>query len=63
MRSDSNIRSKATDEVATRVASDEIAAFRRSAETGANRVNVDTSGGEVVLAGARRSWAQRRAPD
>ncbi len=63
MRSDSNIRSKATDAVAARVASDEIAAFRRSAETGANRVNVDASGGNVVLTGALRSWAQRRVSD
>jgi hypothetical protein len=63
MRSYSNIRSNVTDEVAARVASDEIAAFRRSAETAVNRVNVDASGGEVFLAGARRSWAQRRAPD
>jgi hypothetical protein len=63
MRSYSNIRSNVTDEVAARVASDEIAAFRRSAETAVNRVNVDASGGEVFLAGARRSWAQRRSPD
>jgi hypothetical protein len=63
MRSDSNIEPHATDEVTGRTASDEIAAFRHSAEIGANRIMVDASGSNVVLTGALRSWAQRQAPD
>ena len=63
MRSDSNIEPKMTDAVAARPQSSEIAAFRRSAEMAANRIMVDASGGEIVLASALRSWAQRRAPD
>jgi osmotically-inducible protein OsmY len=35
-------------------------AFRRSAEVDANRVTVEASGGEVVLKGAVRSWAERQ---
>jgi osmotically-inducible protein OsmY len=34
-------------------------AFRRSALIDANRVTVETSGGEVVLRGNVRSWAER----
>jgi osmotically-inducible protein OsmY len=34
-------------------------AFRRSALVDANRVTVETHGGEVVLKGAVRSWAER----
>jgi hypothetical protein len=63
MRSDGNIRSNVTDEVAARGTSDGVPAFRHSAEIGANRVMLGASGGEVVLTGALRSWAQRRAPD
>jgi osmotically-inducible protein OsmY len=35
-------------------------AFRRSAEIDANRVTVEAHGGEVVLRGTVRSWAERR---
>lgn len=63
MRSDGNIKSNATGEIAAQIASDEVAAFRRSAEIGANRINADGSDRDVVLTGARRSWAQRRAAD
>jgi osmotically-inducible protein OsmY len=35
-------------------------AFRRSAEVDASRVTVEATGGEVVLRGAVRSWAERR---
>jgi osmotically-inducible protein OsmY len=35
-------------------------AFRRSAEVDANRITVEASGGEVVLKGAVRSWAERQ---
>jgi osmotically-inducible protein OsmY len=35
-------------------------AFRRSAEIDANRVTVETHGGEVILRGTVRSWAERR---
>jgi osmotically-inducible protein OsmY len=35
-------------------------AFRRSAEIDANRITVETHGGEVVLKGTVRSWAERR---
>jgi osmotically-inducible protein OsmY len=35
-------------------------AFRRSAEIDASRVTVETNGGEVILKGAVRSWAERQ---
>jgi osmotically-inducible protein OsmY len=35
-------------------------AFRRSALIDANRVTVEASGGEVVLKGTVRSWAERQ---
>jgi osmotically-inducible protein OsmY len=35
-------------------------AFRRSAEIDANRVTVEANGGEVVLKGSVRSWAERQ---
>ena len=35
-------------------------AFRRSAELDASRVTVEASGGEVVLRGTVRSWAERQ---
>lgn len=35
-------------------------AFKRSAEVDASRVTVEATGGEVVLRGAARSWAERR---
>jgi len=35
-------------------------AFKRSAEVDASRVTVEATGGEVVLRGAVRSWAERR---
>jgi osmotically-inducible protein OsmY len=35
-------------------------AFRRNAEIDANRVTVEANGGEVVLRGAVRSWAERQ---
>src|SRR5580692_355195 len=35
-------------------------AFRRSAEIDASRVTVEANGGEVVLKGAVRSWAERQ---
>jgi osmotically-inducible protein OsmY len=35
-------------------------AFRRSAEVDANRITVEATGGEVVLKGTVRSWAERR---
>ena len=35
-------------------------AFRRSAEVDANRITVETNGGEVVLKGTVRSWAERQ---
>jgi osmotically-inducible protein OsmY len=34
-------------------------AFRRSAEVDANRIVIETNGGEVVLKGSVRSWAER----
>jgi osmotically-inducible protein OsmY len=34
-------------------------AFRRSAIVDANRITVETHGGEVVLRGTVRSWAER----
>jgi osmotically-inducible protein OsmY len=34
-------------------------AFRRSAEVDANRITVEASGGEVILRGTVRSWAER----
>ena len=34
-------------------------AFRRSALVDANRVTVETNGGEVMLRGTVRSWAER----
>jgi len=35
-------------------------AFRRSAEIDASRITVETNGGEVVLRGTVRSWAERQ---
>ena len=35
-------------------------AFRRSAEIDANRITVEAQGGEVILKGSVRSWAERR---
>jgi osmotically-inducible protein OsmY len=35
-------------------------AFRRSAEIDASRITVETNGGEVILKGTVRSWAERR---
>jgi osmotically-inducible protein OsmY len=35
-------------------------AFRRSAEVDASRISVETIGGEVILKGTVRSWAERR---
>jgi osmotically-inducible protein OsmY len=35
-------------------------AFRRSAEIDASRITVETHGGEVVLKGSVRSWAERQ---
>jgi osmotically-inducible protein OsmY len=35
-------------------------AFRRSALIDANRVTVEASGGEVMLKGTVRSWAERQ---
>jgi osmotically-inducible protein OsmY len=35
-------------------------AFRRSAELDANRITVEANGGEVILKGSVRSWAERR---
>ena len=35
-------------------------AFQRSAEVDANRITVETIGGEVILKGTVRSWAERR---
>jgi osmotically-inducible protein OsmY len=34
-------------------------AFRRSAEVDANRITVEANGGEVILKGTVRSWAER----
>jgi osmotically-inducible protein OsmY len=34
-------------------------AFRRSAEVDANRIQVEANGGEVILKGTVRSWAER----
>ncbi len=72
MRSDSTIKPNArdpnvtgpnvTEKVPARTAPGGIAAFRRSAEIGANRIMVD-AGGEIVLTGALRCWTERRAPD
>jgi osmotically-inducible protein OsmY len=52
-------------ELKPRVAPSEIKrkieeAFRRSAEIDANRVTVEAHGGEVILKGSVRSWAERR---
>jgi osmotically-inducible protein OsmY len=35
-------------------------AFRRSAEFDANRISVEANGGEVILKGTVRSWAERQ---
>jgi osmotically-inducible protein OsmY len=35
-------------------------AFKRSAEVDASRITVEATGGEVVLRGSVRSWAERR---
>jgi BON domain len=35
-------------------------AFRRSAEIDANRITVEMNGGEVILRGSVRTWAERR---
>jgi osmotically-inducible protein OsmY len=35
-------------------------AFRRSAEVDAGRITVEANGGEVILKGSVRSWAERR---
>jgi osmotically-inducible protein OsmY len=35
-------------------------AFRRNAEIDAKRITVETRGGEVILSGAVRSWAERQ---
>jgi osmotically-inducible protein OsmY len=35
-------------------------AFRRSAEVDANRITVEAKGGEVILRGSVRSWAERQ---
>jgi osmotically-inducible protein OsmY len=35
-------------------------AFRRSAEIDASRITIETNGGEVILKGAVRSWAERQ---
>jgi osmotically-inducible protein OsmY len=35
-------------------------AFRRSAEVDANRVTVEANGGDVILRGSVRSWAERQ---
>jgi osmotically-inducible protein OsmY len=48
-----------------RVAPDDIKrkieeAFRRSAEVDANRIMVESNGGEVILKGTVRSWAERQ---
>jgi osmotically-inducible protein OsmY len=52
-------------ELKPRVAPSEIKhkieeAFRRSAELDASRVTVEASGGEVILKGTVRSWAERQ---
>jgi osmotically-inducible protein OsmY len=35
-------------------------AFRRSAELDASRITVETNGGEVILRGTVKSWAERQ---
>ena len=38
-------------------------AFRRNAEIDADNITVEASGGEVILRGTVRSWAERTAAD
>jgi osmotically-inducible protein OsmY len=38
-------------------------AFLRSAEIDANRIKVEANGGEVILKGAVRSWAERQSAE
>jgi osmotically-inducible protein OsmY len=52
-------------ELKPRVAPSEIKAkieeaFRRNAELDANRITVEANGGEVILRGTVRSWAERQ---
>ena len=63
MRSDGNIIPSAAAEPVAPPPPSEIAAFRRSAESPANRIAFDSGGGEIIRAGAPRPWGQRRAAD
>jgi osmotically-inducible protein OsmY len=38
-------------------------AFLRSAEIDADRITVETNGGDVILKGAVRSWAERQSAE